>query len=99
MVDIWLIPAAAGNSPSPPEKSTRHPVYPRGCGEQMIRPPTTSRAYGSSPRLRGTVMSQPILTLDTRFIPAAAGNSLHGITHMINHAVHPRGCGEQARRC
>ena len=53
------------------------------------------RAFGSSPRVRGTVrdLVQPYEV--ARFIPAGAGNRLLLQISVRVISVHPRGCGEQ----
>ena len=53
-------------------------VHPRVCGEQSICARRSSLAFGSSPRVRGTVYANPDATQQMRFIPACAGNSLSG---------------------
>ncbi len=72
-------------------------VHPRGCGEQGRRSGGRASARGSSPRVRGTVARNTRLDDGARFIPAGAGNSRIGVIVQRSPAVHPRGCGEQAR--
>ena len=50
---------------------------------------------GSSPRLRGTDYPLPDVPLQTRFIPAPAGNRAGSVPWPSRSAVHPRACGEQ----
>ena len=71
-----FIPAPAGNSR--PSAGTRpaSSVHPRACGELSTSSPAWTRAYGSSPRLRGTLPSLRLRHPIDRFIPAPAGNSL-----------------------
>ena len=49
---------------------------------------------GSSPRVRGTLISQIVRPLLSRFIPACAGNTPYRATASISTSVHPRVCGE-----
>ena len=51
--------------------------------------------YGSSPRLRGTVVDALSLMARRRFIPAPAGNSFSWFESSCCAPVHPRACGEQ----
>ena len=51
-------------------------------------------AYGSSPRVRGTLPDQRSGQQAGRFIPACAGNSGGGARAPARPAVHPRVCGE-----
>ena len=56
------------------------------------------RAAGSSSRVRGTGIKLLEHVLSVRFIPACAGNSSPRSRAVAPAAVHPRVCGEQARR-
>ena len=51
--------------------------------------------YGSSPRVRGTVLTRVSVLIGVRFIPACAGNSLVRQPIRARTPVHPRVCGEQ----
>ena len=51
--------------------------------------------YGSSPRVRGTVVSGESPPEKKRFIPACAGNSAPRSVLPRQPPVHPRVCGEQ----
>ena len=74
---IRFIPACAGNRIPPPIPELCLPVHPRVCGEQSISYLTTTRFYGSSPRVRGTAEYPRTRSRAPRFIPACAGNSAH----------------------
>ena len=50
---------------------------------------------GSSPRVRGTHLSNPMALPGPRFIPAGAGNARTSRCTCRTAAVHPRGCGER----
>ena len=71
-------------------------VHPRACGEQVAQYHHAYGAIGSSPRMRGTVVSQPPHLVDHRFIPAHAGNRRRASSGRASKAVHPRACGEQS---
>ncbi len=90
-----FIPARAGNRCSNPRRRQSRPVHPRACGEQTTRRKPTCARRGSSPRVRGTAMSDPIKGQSNRFIPARAGNRPEPQTWHSAHPVHPRACGEQ----
>ena len=54
-----------------------------------------NQPVGSSPRVRGTELGLRPVGMDTRFIPARAGNRLISGGRIFNRSVHPRACGEQ----
>ncbi len=93
----WRItPACAGNSLSvmlPPPALGDHP---RVCGEQFGRKSWMSSAYGSPPRVRGTVHGGPRGREGWRITPACAGKRSCGGCELGRIADHPRVCGEQA---
>ena len=90
-----FIPAGAGNSFRCIFHRDHIPVHPRGCGEQITTNWRISRTLGSSPRVRGTVVSVQPDSRRARFIPAGAGNRPDECNSDSNGVVHPRGCGEQ----
>ena len=90
-----FIPACAGNSAQMKKRDTYPPVHPRVCGEQPSGSGPPSRLTGSSPRVRGTGLQNIRRSVDRRFIPACAGNSLSIPFYPCDIAVHPRVCGEQ----
>ncbi len=53
---------------------------------------------GSSPRVRGTAGQSGIDAAHHRFIPAGAGNGTPVSPLTKDRPVHPRGCGERAKR-
>ncbi len=73
-----FIPACAGNRSSISASLCVMSVHPRVCGEQAAAVPDFRAARGSSPRVRGTERKLDYSTIDGRFIPACAGNSLPG---------------------
>ena len=74
-VDGGIIPADAGNT------AFRHgmPVqlwdHPRGCGEHWCNGLAVSTTCGSSPRMRGTQVTQCVFYPVMGIIPADAGNT------------------------
>ena len=89
-----FIPASAGNSWSPRLPRIRTPVHPRVCGELPGLVLATAPVFGSSPRLRGTLLRARPLPAPNRFIPASAGNSDPCAWCSLFRSVHPRVCGE-----
>ena len=53
---------------------------------------------GSSPRLRGTLLTAGVRVHGDRFIPAPAGNTTRAETGAGLPSVHPRACGEHSSR-
>ena len=51
---------------------------------------------GSSPRLRGTLVTGAFLTLALGIIPALAGNTWRGLARRFRTRDHPRACGEHS---
>ena len=69
-------------------------VHPRACGEHVARRSPVREQYGSSTRLRGTLLFQQHRALERRFIPAPAGNTIGTALVAFLNLVHPRACGE-----
>ncbi len=55
-------------------------------------------ATGSSPRVRGTPLTEATDQLPRRFIPACAGNAPAVVRFSRGTPVHPRVCGERSER-
>ena len=70
-----IIPADAGNTFSRESGVSSKWDHPRGCGEHLDTADHTLFHTGSSPRMRGTPYVTVIIRLDTRIIPADAGNT------------------------
>ena len=89
-----FIPAWAGNTGACDGSGAGVPVHPRVGGEHWIRTAPNIRGCGSSPRGRGTQITDGLRKAGRRFIPAWAGNTrLCGRTGLTP-SVHPRVGGE-----
>ena len=89
-----FIPAYAGNSLWVSVPMLLVSVHPRLRGELMFLKLLSKNEYGSSPLTRGTLRVNAFVRMNTRFIPAYAGNSLGDSAHGFNKSVHPRLRGE-----
>ena len=89
-----FIPTTAGNTTA--INRTRRPctVHPHDCGEHINQALVDIEKGGSSPRLRGTRVSDATDEFAGRFIPTTAGNTLHMCEYQVSLAVHPHDCGE-----
>ncbi len=94
----WFIPAGAGNAGISSVKKDVRAVHPRGCGERVAIVFRIKFLAGSSPRVRGTLLTGRRQYLARRFIPAGAGNAFRLPFMMRRLPVHPRGCGERDTR-
>ena len=77
-VNLRFIPAGAGNTGSNARGSVAASVHPRGREEHLVNLLLFSVLGGSSPRARGTLHVRRRGGRGNRFIPAGAGNTLHG---------------------
>ena len=93
-----FIPARAGNRLANDPGCSDPAVHPRACGEQVLILGPCDKHVGSSPRVRGTVVTDVEARIRNRFIPARAGNSRRSTKASPQRAVHPRACGEQLVR-
>ena len=89
-----FIPAYAGNTSIIGGGPPKLPVHPRVCGEHLREVDRRGNIFGSSPRMRGTQMLFRWYMLQSRFIPAYAGNTSRSPHLDRDSAVHPRVCGE-----
>ena len=92
-----FIPACAGNGCVVLMRNTSAPVHPRVCGEWLSCQYVTLLSDGSSPRVRGMVLPNPLRIFHYRFIPACAGNGQLLRCGHPESAVHPRVCGEWSK--
>ena len=93
-----IIPAGAGLTQYDEFPETLSWDHPRGCGAHN---PITSRlkpSRGSSPRVRGSPLSQKVLTFAPGIIPAGAGLTMAFVFHRVGNRDHPRGCGAHAQQ-
>ncbi len=90
-----IIPACAGNAFAISAYRMNAPVHPRVCGERFIADAHCEACSGSSPRVRGTLISPLGALTANRFIPACAGNALVLRLDRHDYPVHPRVCGER----
>ena len=89
-----IIPAYAGNTPSPRFSRFRPRDHPRVCGEHGFIGYLISLVSGSSPRMRGT-LNKTLDDLEKQgIIPAYAGNTTARAISAQEGRDHPRVCGE-----
>ena len=72
---IRIIPARAGQTPMNPAYSITSSDHPRACGANAEFSALLSTADGSSPRVRGKLISHLSFLLNKRIIPARAGQT------------------------
>ena len=89
----WIIPAHAGQTTILSFLSLVDTDHPRACGAN----PTLRRAegehVGSSPRMRGKLLSCRLLLFLLRIIPAHAGQTFGSQSRIGTMPDHPRACG------
>ena len=94
-----IIPAYAGNTLGASARRRRPKDHPRVCGEHEMRLMVCFIPRGSSPRMRGTRISETLLLCRNGIIPAYAGNTIaRGISAHAGRD-HPRVCGEHCCSC
>ena len=91
-----IIPAYAGNTQNKSIVFVQRRDHPRVCGEHVIGHDLPSLEQGSSPRMRGTLISAVNPRFNHGIIPAYAGNTNGGCLRLICHRDHPRVCGEHS---
>ena len=89
-----IIPARAGNTRIFLLCVSVNADHPRACGEHRRSSCGEPRAAGSSPRVRGTRYRHWPGIIDTRIIPARAGNTFCFLRYVALKSDHPRACGE-----
>ena len=89
-----LIPTYAGNTRAIWRWRARARAHPHVCGEHYHRHPGVVFIWGSSPRMRGTLINPPLDTLLPGLIPTYAGNTLHSVRCSRTIWAHPHVCGE-----
>ena len=93
-----FIPARAGNMSSLCRCIAPETVHPRAGGEHDAHQLGPRRGDGSSPRGRGTSVTDYAAVGAYRFIPARAGNICRAGRASGRRAVHPRAGGEHPSR-
>ena len=89
-----IIPADAGSTLYKTYSLSRPEDHPRGCGEHDLRSRRDRHRQGSSPRMRGALLSVITMPDEIGIIPADAGSTrLLAISQQLDRD-HPRGCGE-----
>ncbi len=91
-----IIPACAGNAPTPRRCAWRHRDHPRMRGERLVEFREVYTDSGSSPHARGTLEQQAARMNASRIIPACAGNAEWVRMASMMGADHPRMRGERA---
>ena len=92
---LRIIPAGAGKRGRRRPPASRRPDHPRGCGEKGLCRGRLCVSSGSSPRVRGKVVSCVSMAGASRIIPAGAGKSERVALDASPRKDHPRGCGEK----
>ena len=91
---VGLIPARAGNTPYPVQRSAMQRAHPRSRGEHVLVVGLYRSFLGSSPLARGTQPACCLFASWDRLIPARAGNTLGPRWRHHPHRAHPRSRGE-----
>ena len=93
-----IIPADAGSTAPTASRHNRARDHPRGCGEHGKAYRQSVFEVGSSPRMRGALVTAGLLLLVLWIIPADAGSTSSSLMIHLLYPDHPRGCGEHLRR-
>ena len=91
---VGIIPACAGNTTSESSPKDGGRDHPRVCGEHARNAWNGVVSWGSSPRVRGTLVAFRADAHEHGIIPACAGNTAWPVPSMILSRDHPRVCGE-----
>ena len=91
-----IIPAHAGNTCCRESMSRCSQDHPRACGEHEWASPAERDAWGSSPRMRGTLDVECRGQRLHGIIPAHAGNTAVVVNAGELRRDHPRACGEHS---
>ncbi len=92
--DDGLIPAHAGSTCNELWCDEGLEAHPRACGEHSPARRADSTSAGSSPRMRGALLSVAEVSWSDRLIPAHAGSTPSSPASRIISRAHPRACGE-----
>ena len=88
-----IIPAHAGQTSGPWCRRRARPDHPRACGANLPSPYAVPEPSGSSPRMRGKPIRDPIDMTAVRIIPAHAGQTRPTGWRGRSGPDHPRACG------
>ena len=91
---VGIIPAYAGNTYAGRSDCWTRRDHPRVCGEHLTRPNFLTLPWGSSPRMRGTLLPRHHPGRCAGIIPAYAGNTRTSHQTSPSARDHPRVCGE-----
>ena len=89
-----IIPADAGSTRCIMRQIMLSQDHPRGCGEHKISCAIVPYMPGSSPRMRGALLSRNSSAQRKGIIPADAGSTSASFFAWRGVWDHPRGCGE-----
>ena len=89
-----ITPADAGKTTNRSALRLQCQDHPRGCGENASNTVLKARLTGSPPRMRGKLLSRPLVCFISRITPADAGKTAAAIVRQVCKEDHPRGCGE-----
>ena len=95
--NLGIIPAHAGNTFGGVTIGDGIRDHPRACGEHRGHAGFRVLFRGSSPRMRGTLLSRHRPSAHLRIIPAHAGNTIRLWSCPYANRDHPRACGEHVR--
>ena len=95
---IRIIPARAGQTAMSASLSSPAPDHPRACGANLTPTGSNMVGLGSSPRVRGKLLSVGQAFVSGRIIPARAGQTGGGFFALRQYADHPRACGANAAK-
>ncbi|OZG59022.1 hypothetical protein BTIS_0175 [Bifidobacterium tissieri] len=90
---VRIIPACAGQTVRGTGIDHQRQDHPRVCGANDAPGTRRHAEEGSSPRVRGKLLSQPLPVLRDRIIPACAGQTVDTVMPVHPPSDHPRVCG------
>ena len=96
-IQVWCIPAPAGETFDPPTTAATSRVHPRACGGNLRLLWFDIAFFGASPRLRGKRREPSPERTEKGCIPAPAGETVPRSRFSSRLQVHPRACG--GNRC
>ena len=95
-IPVRLIPAGAGKTGANPPCRLKSSAHPRRCGENVFFTPEPTMCAGSSPQVRGKLLSSVLMSWTMRLIPAGAGKTSTANAAVPGDTAHPRRCGENS---